>query len=143
MGYLAERVSYLKGLADGMKLGDDTNEARLLKAMIDLLDDISISVEDLEAEQEELQDFVNDLDSDLGDLEEYVCGDDEEYDYDEIECPSCHATISLDDAALNDDCTAITCPACGEEFELDWEECDCGCCGEEDDDCDCCDHDDE
>ena len=26
MGYLSERVSYLRGLADGLKIDEDTNE---------------------------------------------------------------------------------------------------------------------
>ena len=37
MGYLSERVSYLRGLADGMKLNEDTNEGRLLKEIIEVL----------------------------------------------------------------------------------------------------------
>ena len=37
MGFLRERVSYLKGLCEGMKLDANTNEGKLLTAIIMLL----------------------------------------------------------------------------------------------------------
>ena len=30
MGYLSERISYIKGLADGLDLGDESKEAKVL-----------------------------------------------------------------------------------------------------------------
>ena len=56
MGFLSERVSYLRGLADGMKLDQNTNEGKLLKEIIELLDDIAVSVEDMEEVQNDIQD---------------------------------------------------------------------------------------
>jgi len=58
MSYIKERVSYLKGLAEGMKIDDSTNEGKLLKAMIEVLDDIALAVEDIEEVQEQLEEQV-------------------------------------------------------------------------------------
>ena len=43
MGYLSERVSYLRGLADGLSLNKESAESRLFDEIIELLDDISSS----------------------------------------------------------------------------------------------------
>ena len=59
MGYLSERISYIRGLADGLELGEESKEAKVISAMIELLDDMAFSVEELE----EQQDLINeDLD---------------------------------------------------------------------------------
>ena len=61
MGYLSERVSYLRGLADGLKIDEDTNEGKLFKLIIDVIDDIAVSVEDVEDTQNEILDSVDDI----------------------------------------------------------------------------------
>ena len=63
MGYLSERVSYLRGLADGLNISDDTNEGKLLKVIIDVLDDVAISIEEVEDEQKALLDDIDDTSS--------------------------------------------------------------------------------
>ena len=45
MAYLAERVSYIKGLMDGMNIDLATNEGKLFKAIVDVLDDMALSIE--------------------------------------------------------------------------------------------------
>ena len=49
---LRERVSY-KGLSEGMKIDENTNEGKLLMAIIDVIDDMFLAVEDLEEIQDE------------------------------------------------------------------------------------------
>ena len=39
MGYLSEKVAYLKGLCDGMDISSETKEGKLLGAIIEVLDD--------------------------------------------------------------------------------------------------------
>ena len=80
MNYLRERVAYLKGLADGMKLDTSTNEGRLLKAVLDVLDDIALAVDDIEETQEQLSEQVDEIDEDLAEIENllYDVDDDEE-----------------------------------------------------------------
>ena len=38
MAYLSEQVAYLRGLADGMKIDDSTNEGKLLLKIVDVLE---------------------------------------------------------------------------------------------------------
>ena len=45
---LSEKAAYLKGLMDGIKLDTEKDENRLLKAVVDLLQDMAVSVDDLE-----------------------------------------------------------------------------------------------
>ena len=108
MGYLSERISYIRGLADGLELGEESKEAKVLTAMIELLDDMAFSVEELE----EQQDLINDdLDEIVGELEDYVYGDEDcdcgcsDMEFEEVTCPACGAEIELDDDLLSDDCS--------------------------------------
>ena len=156
MGYLSERVSYLRGLADGLDISDDTKEGKLLKVIIDVLDDVAISVEEVEDEQKALLDDIDDIDARLEDAEDIIyedcdcdcdcddddccCGcdcDDEDIEYTDLECPNCGAEIELDSAIIDEEKNVLICPDCKEEIEIEWidDEEDC-CCG-------CCDHDEE
>ena len=54
MGYLSERVNYVKGLMEGMKFDTNTDEGRLFKALIDIVEDLAISAEDLEDTQDQI-----------------------------------------------------------------------------------------
>lgn len=134
---ITEKVAYLKGLAEGMKMDSSTNEGKLLLAMIDTLDDIALTVSDLEDTVAELSAQVDEIDDDLGAVEEDLygdeddecCGEDEDFEdtlY-EVECPSCGDVICLDEEMLDEG--EIDCPNCGEKLEFDFEDEDesCGC----------------
>ena len=134
---ITEKVAYLKGLAEGMKMDSSTNEGKLLLAMIDALDDIALTVSDLEDTVAELSAQVDEIDDDLGAVEEDLygdeddecCGEDEDFEdtlY-EVECPSCGDIICLDEEMLDEG--EIDCPNCGEKLEFDFEDEDesCGC----------------
>ena len=139
MGYLSERISYIRGLADGLELGEDSKEAKVISAMIELLDDMAFSVEELEEQQELINGDLDEMDEIVGELEDYVYGDEcdccNDMEFDDVTCPSCGAEIELDDDMISDDCTYFTCPACHEKIDIDWgcdgDECDCGCHNEE------------
>ena len=128
---LTEKAAYLKGLASGLALDENKPETKLINAMIDLIDDIALTVADLDDELAVVTEQVDLIDEDLESLEEdfYEDEEDEEDDLIKITCPNCGDEIYIDDAILNDG--ELQCPNCGEtlEFEL---ECDCDC-----DDCDC------
>ena len=130
---VTEKVAYLKGLAEGMKMDDSTNEGKLLLAIIDTLDDIALTVSDMEDSMTELAAQVDEIDDDLGAVEEDLycdddgcdCDDDDEALY-EVECPKCGDIICLDEDMLDEG--EIDCPNCGEKLEFDFEDgCDCGC----------------
>ncbi len=129
---IIEKVAYLKGLADGLKINDDKPEGRLLLAIVDVLDDMALTVDDLDNGLGEVYEIVDELDQDLGAVEGDFYGfDDEDEDYYsdddeiyEVECPSCDEVICLDAEMLEKG--DMECPSCGELLEFDIEECDCG-----------------
>lgn len=132
---VTEKAAYLKGLAEMAHFDGDTDEVKIIKALVDTIDEMALSIADLEDEVAMLTEQVDAVDEDLGDLEEYVyddeCDDDDECDgcdgdYYEVECPACGEKICLEESMLDED--SIECPNCGETLEFDFDdECDCGC----------------
>ena len=45
---ISEKVAYLKGLAEGLALDTETKEGKLIAAIIDVLDEMSIRFEDID-----------------------------------------------------------------------------------------------
>ena len=141
---LTEKVAYLKGLAAGLDLDKESKEAKIFEAMFDILEDMALTVTDIDEDLSSVEELVDAIDEDLDELEEYVfCGDEdfcdccdcEDDELFEVECPSCGEEIYLDEEMLDEE--FIECPACGEKLELDidFDDCDCDC------GCDCCDED--
>ena len=67
MSYLTERASYLQGLADGLKINEDTNEGKLLLAMLDLIDEMASELDDLDERQTDVEELLDDLTEDFDD----------------------------------------------------------------------------
>ena len=143
---ITEKVAYVRGLMEGLDLDADKKEVKVLNAVIELLDDMAATVSELEEGYQDMADQLDEVDADLGDLEEEFYGgcddddDDEDLEdemddcYYEVTCPSCQETICLSEDLIAEG--KIDCPNCGEtlEFDLDGieeeESCDCGCgCG--------------
>ena len=130
---ITEKVAYLKGLMEGMKIDTETNEGKILSAMVDILEDIGLELEDLWNAQGELEDGLDVVSDDLEDVEDTVYGEDEdeesfddEYYEDDAEededcyattCPTCEETIYFDESVLEDG--EVICPNCGEKLEFD------------------------
>lgn len=125
---IAEKVAYLKGLLEGMELDTGKKEGKLLSAIIDVLEDIALELQDIEEEQAELSDGLDAVSDDLEDVEDLVFDeydedddDDEEFDDDEdcyaTTCPTCEETIYFDESILEDG--EVVCPNCGENLEFD------------------------
>ena len=144
---ITEKAAYLSGLFDGFEIDKTTKEGKILSEMLTLMADMADKIAALEAENKELYEYVEELDHDLGAVEEELyfdedyddyddLNDDEDYDgedceYYEMECPSCGEVICFDDSLDMDE---ITCPACGEKI-TDIEICD-GNCDSCEEDCD-------
>lgn len=125
---ITEKVAYLKGLAEGMELDTEKKEGKLLAAIIDVLDDIALEMEDMKDYADELGDGLDAVSDDLEDVEGVIFGEDEDDeddtdDEDEDEdcyattCPTCEETIYFDDSILADG--EVICPNCGEKLEFD------------------------
>lgn len=122
---ISEKVAYLKGLAEGLNLDTEkSKEGKLISVMIGILEEIGLSIEDLEENTQALGEEIDVLSDDLADVESVVFEDeddedDEDYDDDwfEVECPTCEETLIIDDKALADG--VIQCPNCESKFSLD------------------------
>jgi ribosomal protein S27E len=124
---ISEKVAYLKGLAEGLNIDTDkSKEGKLIHVMIGILEEISMSLEDLEENALALGEEIDVLSDDLADVEDVVFGDDEDEDEDdedfdddwfEVECPNCDEVLVVDEEAL--EVGSIKCPSCGTEYALD------------------------
>ena len=135
----SEKAAYLKGLAEGLGITADTDEGKLMLAMIDVIGDLARDIEDLEANSAQLADAIDDIGDDMAYLEDLCygesddtdglpsctgdcsacsgCGDDIEY---EVTCPECGSTVTVyeDDIEFG----SILCPECGTELGFDDDE---------------------
>ena len=121
---ISEKVAYLKGLAEGLNLDTEkSKEGKLISVMIGILEEVGLSIEDLEENALALGEEIDVLSGDLADVESVVFDEDEndEEDYDddwfEVECPTCEEPLIIDDEALAEG--FIQCPNCQSKFSLD------------------------
>jgi endogenous inhibitor of DNA gyrase (YacG/DUF329 family) len=137
MSYLHEKVSYVKGLADGLELDPKTKEGKLLLHIIDILDDFADSIEEVDEGLAEVNEYVEAIDEDLTELEDDYYEELDEFDdedlidFDEIKCPTCGEPIYLDENLFYDDENGeieVTCPECNETIHISDEEDECDCC---------------
>ncbi len=118
---ISEKVAYLKGLAEGLDLDTvKSKEGKLISVMIGILEELAMSVEDLEENALNLGEEIDVLSDDLADVEEVVFDEDEDEEDDdwfEVECPSCGADILVDDEALAEG--EVECPSCGSRYAME------------------------
>jgi len=75
---LANRIAYLRGLAEGMDISEKSSEGKIILELIDIIDDVTAQFHELETRVEEAEDYVEALDEDLEDIELYLFDDDEQ-----------------------------------------------------------------
>ena len=141
---ILEKVAYMKGLAEGIGLDVKSKEGKLLKVMMDILDDVALELQDIRDEQSDLGEGLDAVSEDLADVESclFDLEDDEDEDEEDEEvyqttCPNCDEEIFFDEDILADG--SVLCPNCGEELEFDLSDLSgcggcCGACGEDEDD---------
>ena len=124
---LTEKVAHLKGLMEGLDINDSTKEGKVLKYIADILEDMALSVCDLEDETDTLNQYIEEIDEDLGMLEDdfyedyddddcdcdCCCDDDDICEFYEVTCPSCGEPVYIDDSI---DPSRVICPSCNAEF---------------------------
>ncbi len=147
---LTEKIAYLKGMLEGMEIDKESKEGKIYAAIMDILADMALTIEDVVDYVDELSEQVDEIDEDLAAVEDYLdeecdccdcddddcdcCDCDEDWDgeFYEVTCPACGATFEVDEETLLDG--GIACPECDEPLEFDIEcdcddeDCDCGCC---------------
>ena len=124
---ISEKVAYVKGMFDGMALDTAASkEAKLIASLLDVLEEVGMSIEDLEENTQDLGEQIDVLSDDLSDVADVVFDedededeDDEDYDDDwfEVECPTCEESLVIDDEALAEG--FIQCHNCGTKYSLD------------------------
>lgn len=72
----SEKVAYLKGLAEGLGLGNESKEEKLIGAIIDTLECIARDIEELEEVDFDLGEELDAISDDLSALEEIIYDDD-------------------------------------------------------------------
>lgn len=108
MEYLMQKVSYLKGLADGLGVDESTKEGKLLLHIVDILEEFADVLDETIDNQVELEEYVNFIDEDLADVEDELYGTDDDYDDDDD-----FDFDDFDDCCDDEDC----CCHCGDDDE--------------------------
>ena len=142
---LSEKSAYLKGLMDGLKLNTESDEGKMIAAIVDLLGDLTRKVTDIEDTTIAISDELDEIEEDLDAIEDFIMDeDDDDYEDDdmdwddededaeegfdfgdedttiyEVQC-ICGEVINFDEETLEEG--SIICPNCGETLEFDVEE---------------------
>ena len=138
---ISEKSAYLKGLMDGLNLNTETNEGKMIAAIVDLLGDVTRRLTDVEETTIAISDELDEIEEDLDAIEDFIMDeDDDDYDFDdededyddegfdfgdedstiyEVEC-ACGEIIDFDEETLEKG--SMTCPNCGETLEFSFED---------------------
>ncbi len=142
---ISEKSAYLKGLMDGLSLNTETNEGKMISAIVDLLGDMAKRISDIEETTIAISDELDEIEEDLDAIEDYILDEDEdEYDDDdfdwddedeefdegfdfgdedsiiyEVQC-ACGEVINFDEETLEQG--SMKCPNCGELLEFSLED---------------------
>lgn len=126
MAELRRRVSQLANRAERLDLRDRGREGQIMADLVDVLRELTLEVEEVSQNQIELEEYVEEIDSDLMSLEEDIYlgnaeetdqfddqDDEEDVSYIELECPVCELESSYNEALFDQDGVQLTCPHCG------------------------------
>lgn len=147
---ISEKSAYLKGLMAGMKLDTDSDEGKMIAAIVDLLRDVTKRVTDIEETTIAISDELDEIEEDLDAIEDFImdeCDEDEDFDdfddedWDEEDEDedleegfdfgdedstiyevecACGEVICFDEDTLEQG--SIVCPNCGETLEFSFED---------------------
>lgn len=138
---MIEKATYIQGLCDGLDLDASSKEGKVILALVDLVTELCTEIDDMQGKMGLLEDYCDELDEDLGTVEEVLLDlDDEDYEDDDFgcdgDCESCGFDCDFDDddEDEDDEFFSIVCPACGDiinfDSTLDPENLLCPNCGE-------------
>ena len=145
---ITEKSAYLKGLMDGLKLSTESDEGKMIAAIVDLLGDVTKKLADVEDTTIAISDELDEIEEDLDAIEDFILDmeeheDDEDWDDEEdddwddedleegfdfgdeettvyeVQCP-CGNVIAFDEETLEQG--SIICEDCGETLEFSFED---------------------
>ena len=145
---ISEKAAYLKGLMEGMKLSTETDEGKMIAAIVELLGDVTNTLGDVQETTIAISDELDEIEDDLDAIEDFIMSmdedeyedddfedDDEDFDYEDLEegfdfgdeettiyevtC-ACGEVIAFDEETLEEG--SIICDNCGETLEFSLED---------------------
>ena len=144
---ISEKSAYLKGLMDGLNMNTESDEGKVIAAIVDLLGDVTRKLTAVEDTTIAISDELDEIEEDLDAIEDYLLDEDEDdsdyededdYDFDdeeygeegfdfgdedstiyEVEC-ACGNIIDFDEEVLEQG--SMVCPNCGETLEFTTED---------------------
>lgn len=116
MREISEKISYLQGLCEGMNIGENTSQGKIILGILTVLDDLAMEVRELRGGLRDFRDYLQTLDDDLFELQESLADEeDDDDDYIELTCSKCGEELYFDAEILDDeDKIEIICPSCNE-----------------------------
>ena len=113
MSKLTDRISYLKGMAAGMKLNMEKDSNKLMLEMLGVMGEIAEEMAAMTEAHNDLNEYVESIDDDLASLEETLFGEEELGEEGE------DGDSDEDDEEIGeDDLIVYACPHCGHEIEF-------------------------
>ena len=105
---LSEKSAYLKGLMDGLQMDADKPEVKMIRAIVDMLEDVGFAIADVEENARTVSDELDLIEEELDTLGSIVFDEDDEYDDDfdygdalyEVKCPKCGEQLVIDEDLL-------------------------------------------
>ena len=82
---ISEKSAYLKGLMDGLKLNTESDEGKMIAAIVDMLGDLARKVTDIEDTTIAISDELDEIEEDLDAIEDFIMDEDDDWDEDEDE----------------------------------------------------------
>ena len=140
---LSEKSAYLKGLMEGMKLSTETDEGKMIAAIVELLGDVTKTLGDVQETTIAISDELDEIEDDLDAIEDFIMSmdedeyddDDEDFDFEDLEegfdfgdeettiyevtC-ACGEVIAFDEETLEEG--SIICENCGEKLEFSFDD---------------------
>ena len=80
---ISEKSAYLKGLMDGLKLNTESDEGKMIAAIVDLLGDVTKKVVDIEDTTIAISDELDEIEEDLDAIEDYILDEEDDDDEDD------------------------------------------------------------
>ena len=114
MSKLTDRISFLKGMAAGMKLNMEKDSNKLMLEMLTVMGEMAEEMAAMTEAHNDLNEYVESIDDDLANLEENLFGD-EDLD---AEGDGIDAEDEDEDELDEDDLIVYACPHCGHEIEF-------------------------
>ncbi|MDY2681330.1 MAG: hypothetical protein SOV54_01065 [Faecalibacterium prausnitzii] len=130
---LSKKAAYLQGLVEGLGVDESTKEGKIIRAMSQLLTEMTDAMEAMDEDLSRAYDQINDLSDELEDLEADLYEDEDEDDEDQDSDEENEDDANDDDIA-SEPFYEVACPNCGEtvyvsEDDLDAGEANCTHCG--------------